>query len=72
MIAQIYSLDDANLYKQILALIAVIYQPIILKELTSLVVMLNDIANDLVLVQEEIGFCSLFLTIREGTIYFVH
>jgi hypothetical protein len=72
MIAQIYSLDDANLYKQILALIAIVYRPITLKELTSLVVMLNDMADDLVSVWEEIGFCGSFLTIREGTIYFVH
>jgi hypothetical protein len=72
MIAQIYSSDDADLYKQILASIAVVYRPITLKELTSLVVMLNDMADDLVSVQEEIGFCGSFLTIREGTIYFVH
>lgn len=72
MIAQIYSSDDADLYKQILALITVTYRPITLKELTSLVVMLNDMADDLVSVREEIGFCGSFLTIREGTIYFVH
>ena len=72
MITQIYSSDDADLYKQILASIAVIYRPITLKELTSLVVMLNDMADDLVSLREEIGFCGSFLTIREGTIYFVH
>jgi hypothetical protein len=72
MIAQIYSLDDADLYKQILASIAVVYRPITLKELTSLVVMLKDMADDLVSVREEIGFCGSFLTIREDTIYFVH
>jgi len=72
MIAQIYSSDDAELYKQILASIAIVYRPITLKELTSLVVMLNNMADDLISVQEEIGFCGSFLTIREGTIYFVH
>ena len=72
MIAQIYSSDDAHLYKQILASIAVVYRPITLNELTSLVVMLNDMADDLVSVQEIIGFCGSFLTIREGIIYFVH
>ena len=72
MIAQIYSLDNADLYKQILALIAVVYWPITLKELTSLVMMLNDMADDLVSVQEEISSCGSFLTIQEGTIYFVH
>jgi hypothetical protein len=34
--------------------------------------MLNGMADDLVSVKEEIGFCGSFLTIREGTIYFVH
>jgi hypothetical protein len=72
MIVQIRSSDDADLYKQILASIAVVYRPITLKELTYLVVMLNDMADDLVSVQELIGFCGSFLTIREDTIYFVH
>jgi hypothetical protein len=48
MITQICSSDEADLYKQILALIAVVYRPITLNELTSLVVMLNDLADDLV------------------------
>jgi hypothetical protein len=72
MIAQIYSLNDANLYKQILASIAVIYRPIIFKKLTSLVVILNDMAGDLMSVQKEIGFCGSFLTIRKDIIYFVY
>ena len=72
MIAQICSSDDADLYNQILALVTVVYRPITLKELTSLVVILNDMANDQVSVQEIIGFCGSFLTIRDGTIYFVH
>jgi hypothetical protein len=72
MIAQIYSSDDADLYKQILASIAVVYRPITLTELTSLVVLPSDMADNLVSIQEIIGFCGSFLTIREGTIYFVH
>lgn len=72
IITQIYSLDNANLHKQILALIVIVYRLVTLKELISLVVMLNDMANNLVSVQKEISFCGLFLTIREGTIYFVH
>lgn len=72
MIAQICGSDDADLYRQILASIAVAYRPITIKELTSLVAVLNDMADDLVSVQEEVSFCGSFLTIREGTIYFVH
>ncbi|KAF1957123.1 HET-domain-containing protein [Byssothecium circinans] len=72
MIEQIYNLEDANLCKRILASIAIVYRPITLKELTSLVEMLNDMANDLESIREIIGLCGSFLTLREGTIYFVH
>jgi hypothetical protein len=34
--------------------------------------MLDDIADDIESLREVIGFCGSFLTIREGTIYFVH
>ncbi|KAG4438740.1 hypothetical protein IFR05_005768 [Cadophora sp. M221] len=71
MIAQLRRSDEGNLCKQILASIAVVYRPVTLKELAVLV-MPNDIADDLVLVREEIGFCGSFLTIRDGTVYFVH
>ena len=72
MVEQIYNSDNADLCKQILASIAIVYQPITLKELTSLVEMLEDMSNDLESLKEIIGLCGSFLTIREGTIYFVH
>jgi hypothetical protein len=72
IVEQIYNSDNANLCKRILALIAIIYQPITLKELTSLVEMLKDISSNLESLGEIIGLCGSFLTIREGTIYFVH
>ena len=72
IVEQICNSDNANLCKRILALIAIIYQPITLKELTSLVEMLKDISSDLESLGEIIGLCGSFLTIREGTIYFVH
>ncbi len=72
MVEQICNSDNADLCKQILASIAIVYQPITLKELTSLVEMLENMSNDLESLGEIIGLCGSFLTIREGTIYFVH
>ena len=63
MMEQICKSDDADLCKQILALIAIVYQPITLKELTSLVEMLDDIADDLESIREIISLCGSFLTI---------
>ena len=72
MLEQIRNSDNADLCKRILASIAIVYQPITLKELTSLVEMLEDMSDDLESLGEIIGLCGSFLTIREGTIYFVH
>lgn len=72
MIERICKSDDADLCKQILALIAVVYRPITLKELTSLIRILEDMLDDLELLQAIVGLCGSLLTIREGFIYFVH
>lgn len=69
---QICNSDNADLCKQILASITIVYQPITLKELSSLVEMLEDTSDDLESLGQIIGLCGSFLTIREGTIYFVH
>ncbi|KAF2811373.1 HET-D [Mytilinidion resinicola] len=71
MIEHLHSLVDYDLSKQILAFIAVVYQPITLQELTSLVEML-DIVDDLASVRDIISFCGSFLTVRDDTVYFVH
>jgi hypothetical protein len=72
MMEQIYQSNSANLYKEILASTAVVYRPVTLKELTSLVEMLEDMANDLESLAEIISHCRSFLTVREGIVYFVH
>ena len=69
---QIRHSDDANLYKQVLAFIAIGYRPMTLKELTSLVEMPLGIGDDLEFLWEIIGLCGSFLTVRADTIYFVH
>jgi hypothetical protein len=72
MLDQICNSDDANLCKRILAAIAIVYRPVTVQELTSLVELLEDIAEDLESLQEVVGLCGSFLTIREETVYFVH
>ncbi|OCK74462.1 HET-domain-containing protein, partial [Lepidopterella palustris CBS 459.81] len=72
MLEQIYNSDEADLCKQILASTVVVYRPVTLKELTTLIEMLKDMADDLESLQDILSLCGSFLTVREGTIYFVH
>ena len=71
MMRQISKTDDARLCKQVLAAVALVYRPITLKELVTLVEPLESIVDDLEL-QEIIGLCGSFLTLQEQTVYFVH
>jgi hypothetical protein len=71
MMQQISKSEDAELCKQVLASIALVYRPVTLKELVALVEELDDIADDSEL-REIIGLCGSFLTLQEGTIYFIH
>jgi hypothetical protein len=68
---QISSSDNAELSKQVLALITLFYRPVTLKELSIVVQHLEDIGNNAEL-EEIIGCCGSFLTTRDSTIYFVH
>jgi hypothetical protein len=72
MLDHICRSDNAVLCTRILASTAVVYRPITLKELTSIVDILGALSNDFESLTEIIGLCGSFLTIREGTIYFVH
>ena len=62
--------DDGEVFKQTLALNAVVYRPITLSELTLL--MPDACAGNLGLLEELVKQCGSFLTIRESTVYFVH
>ncbi|KAF1955268.1 WD40 repeat-like protein [Byssothecium circinans] len=72
MMQQICASDSADLSRQILALIAIVYRPITLLELVALVESLDDMADDLESVREIISLCGSFLTNRGDTVYFVH
>jgi hypothetical protein len=72
MMLQINDSDDADLYTQILALVATVYRPITIKELASLTELLEGMADDTKSIQEIISLCGSFLTLQESTVYFVH
>jgi hypothetical protein len=72
MTEQIYLSEEADLCRQILALTVIVYRPVTLEELTSLIEIPKDTADDLESLQEIISLCGSFLTVREGIIYFVH
>jgi WD40 repeat protein len=72
MMQQISDSDDADRCKQILALAAIVYRPITIKELVTLAEQLEDVADDPESVRGIIGRCGSFLTLRENIIYFVH
>jgi hypothetical protein len=71
MLDQISESDSTEICLQVLASTAILYQPVSVPELVALVEQLEDL-DDLESVQEVLGFCGSFLTLRENTIYFVH
>jgi hypothetical protein len=71
MMQQVSMSDDAEICKQVLALIALVYRPITLAELVALAEPLEDMADETE-VREIIGLCGSFLTLRGDTVYFVH
>jgi hypothetical protein len=72
MLRQIIVSDGAGICRRVLALTAVLYRPVTIPELVSLVEPLENFVNDLGSVQEIISLCGSFLTLREDTVYFVH
>ncbi|KAH7398612.1 hypothetical protein BKA66DRAFT_407517 [Pyrenochaeta sp. MPI-SDFR-AT-0127] len=72
MMKQISQSDDAELCKQILASVTLVYQPITLDELAALVEQLEDKASDPESIRDIISLCGSFITLQEETIYFVH
>jgi hypothetical protein len=71
MTQQINKTDDAELCKQVLALIMFVYRPITLRELGALLEQPQQVADHSDLL-EIVSFCGSLLTVRNGTVYFVH
>jgi hypothetical protein len=72
MMKQIRNSNYTNLCNRILASIAIVYRPVTLPELASLMDVLEDMSDDVESLQKIIGFCGSFLTVRKDAIYFVH
>jgi hypothetical protein len=72
MLDQILDLEDARLYKRILAVVLAVYRPITLNELAAFVDMPDSVAGKYEALLEIIGLCGSFLTLREHTISFVY
>ena len=72
MLQQICKSDDADICLRVLAVVAVLYRPVIVAEPTALIEQRYNFVNDLKLVREIISFCGSFLTLRDDTVYFVH
>jgi hypothetical protein len=78
MIAQVSESNNADLCKRILSIVAVIRRPITLEELVALDDTLHrlecpeDLSEDIEDLEQIVGQCGSFLTIRERTVYFVH
>ena len=70
MLDRIQVLRDIDLCKRILATASVVYRPITLEELRSLVELPEGLADDDL--AEIIADCGSFLTLRERSIFFVH
>ncbi|KAH7189691.1 uncharacterized protein B0J16DRAFT_397650 [Fusarium flagelliforme] len=70
MLKHISDSKDADRCKEILALASVVYRPITLDELRALAQSLEVLDQDEL--EEIIGSCGSFLTLRNGIIYFVH
>ncbi|KAK5994621.1 Vegetative incompatibility protein HET-E-1 [Cladobotryum mycophilum] len=70
MIKEIGKSADADVCKQILAIVSIVYRPITLMELRYLVGSLEMYDDEDV--KELIALCGSFLALREGVIYLVH
>ncbi|WPJ67032.1 hypothetical protein SMAC4_14111 [Sordaria macrospora] len=72
MMEHIIQSNHADLCRQILAVSSIVRRPISLQELTTLVEMSDDISDDPQSLEELIGLCGSFLTLRDQTVYFIH
>jgi hypothetical protein len=72
MIDQIRGLEDAKLYKYILAIVSAVYRPITVDELPAFVDMPTRVASEYEALSEIKGLCSSFLTLRGRMIFFIY
>ncbi|KAI0850603.1 quinon protein alcohol dehydrogenase-like superfamily [Daldinia vernicosa] len=64
--------EDVELCRRVLAVMSVVYRPLALQELASLIESITDSANNHEALEELIKLCGSFLVLKEGIIFFVH
>ncbi|KXH33074.1 hypothetical protein CSIM01_05209 [Colletotrichum simmondsii] len=75
MMRQILEYDEKDLKeecKTILRVLSVVYRPITLKELASIVETLAPSQDNAEALEESVTLCGSFFSILDGTVYFVH
>ncbi|KAJ5707365.1 hypothetical protein N7488_007166 [Penicillium malachiteum] len=72
MVDKVRQSQDAELCKQILAIMSTVFRPITLSELTSFLKLPDNDVDGQDSLSQIIALCGSFLTIRENTITFVH
>ncbi|SPO02390.1 related to Vegetative incompatibility protein HET-E-1 [Cephalotrichum gorgonifer] len=72
MMEHIRDSNDADLCKQILAVVTVTYRPLELSDLTSLVDSLAPFHDDHESLREIVASCGSFLSLQDDILYFVH
>lgn len=75
MLDQILELDDdddVSLCKHVLTIVSIVYRPVTLHEVHSLIGSPEEFRENISSFIEIISFCGSFLTIRGDTIYFIH
>jgi hypothetical protein len=72
MIDHVRHSEDADLCKQILAVMSTVYRPVAFDELPSVIELPDGISDDHEALSEIIAICGSFLTLRDDSIIFVH
>ncbi|KAJ5642769.1 hypothetical protein N7490_006769 [Penicillium lividum] len=72
MIDQVRKSEDSEVCKELLAIISTVFRPITLSELASLIELPDSDYDNHTVLEEIIGLCGSFLTLREQIIVFVH
>ncbi|KAM0271627.1 hypothetical protein ACHAQH_009034 [Verticillium albo-atrum] len=72
MMDYISSSKDAELCKKVLAVVSVVYRPVRTQELISFIPSPDRFDDDLKALEEIVACCGSFLTLRHGTVFFVH
>ncbi|KAK1842426.1 vegetative incompatibility protein het-e-1 [Colletotrichum chrysophilum] len=72
MLHHALSSNDVQLIRRILAVASVVFRPVDIAEMRSLLGPLGTLVNDARSLEKAVRQCGSFLTIRNNTVYFVH